>query len=209
MLNFKQILILIKKIGWFKKKESPYKILEEYNIKPEIKQHMIRVSNYTKILADLMCLNKLEIEEIKKGALLHDIGKQEIPDELLNKFTKLDEDEFKEIKKHTQFGLKILNNKKYAKTRIENVILLHHEKWNGNGYPFGIKGKLIPIEARIVSVTDCYDALTSERAYKERFSHEKAMEILITESGKSFDLDIISMFELFQNKFEKKLKEYR
>ncbi|MHA4990824.1 HD-GYP domain-containing protein [Cetobacterium somerae] len=209
MLNFRQILILIKKIKLIKKKESPYKILEEYKMNLEIKQHMIRVSDYTEILADLMCLNKLEIEEIKKGALLHDIGKQGIPDEPLNKFTKLDKEEFEKVKKHTQFGLKILNNKKYAKTRIENVILLHHEKWNGEGYPFGLKGKLIPIEARIVSVTNYYDTLTSKRAHKKSFSHEKAMAILINESGKSFDPDIISMFELFQNKFETKLKEYR
>ncbi|MGL5725317.1 HD-GYP domain-containing protein [Cetobacterium sp.] len=208
MLNLKNILIIINKVKWIKKKEVPYKILEEYNINPEIKKHMVRVSNYTEILADLMCLNKSEIEEIKKGALLHDIGKQNIPDELLNKFTKLDDEEFEEVKKHTQFGLKILNSKNYAKTRIENIVLLHHEKWNGDGYPFGIKGKLIPIEARIVSVTDCYDALTSDRVYKEKISHEKAMEILISESGKSFDPDIISMFELFQNRFKKKLKEH-
>lgn len=93
--------------------------------------------------------------------------------------------------------------KKDEEITVKNIILLHHEKWDGTGYPFGLEGTNIPIEARIVSIVDCYDALISNRVYKNKISHEKALEILRNESGKSFDLHIVSIFEIFESKFKK------
>ncbi len=168
---------------------------------------MERTGKYTEILSKLMCIENDNIEEIKKGALLHDIGKKRIEKNLLEKQTKLSLDEFRFIKEHSRLGIKELT-KLDGSNIVRNIILLHHEKWDGSGYPFGLIGRNIPIEARIVSVADCYDALTSVRVYKEKISHEEALEILKSESGKSFDPDIVVIFELFEREFNKKLFEY-
>lgn len=181
--------------------------LEEYKIKDELKNHMLRVCKYAELLSDLMCLDKDKINQIKIGALLHDLGKKLIDENILNKPSKLTLDEFDIMKNHCKLGLKILR-KKDENFIVENIILFHHEKWDGTGYPFGIKERTIPIEARIVSIVDCYDALTSDRIYKNKISHEKALEILKKESGISFDPDIISMFEIFENKFKKLLEKF-
>lgn len=178
------------------------KKLEEYKIKDELKNHMLRVSKYAELLADLICLDKDKIVQIKKGALLHDLGKILIDENILNNPSKLTSEEFILMKEHSKLGLKILK-KKDEGSIVENTILLHHEKWNGTGYPFGLKGHSIPVEGRVVAIVDCYDTLTSDRIYKSKLSHEKALEILKSESGKSFDPDIISIFEIFENKFKK------
>ena len=181
--------------------------LEEYKIKDELKNHMLRVSKYAELLADLMCLDIDKVKQVKKGALLHDLGKILIDESILNKPSELTLEEFTLMKEHSKLGLKVLKKKDEGST-IENIILFHHEKWNGIGYPFGLKGRNIPIEARIVSVVDYYDALTSDRVYKSKLSHEKALEILRNESGQRFDPDIISMFEIFENKFKKLSEKY-
>lgn len=195
------------KFKYFYIKKSRYNgsylnILDEYQLDENLEKHMFRVSKYSELLADLMCLDSKKIEYIKQGALLHDIGKKLIDEKILNKPDKLTSDEFEIMKTHSKLGLKILN-KKYRNKNIENIILFHHEKWNGKGYPFGLESKTIPIEARIVSIADCYDALTSNRVYKVKISHEKALDILKSESGKSFDPDMIAIFEIFENKFKK------
>ena len=195
------------KIKGFHLKNRPIKNiylnkLEEYKIEDELKNHMLRVSKYAELLADLICLDKDKIAQIKKGALLHDLGKIRIDEKILNKPISLTLEEFILMKEHSKLGLKVLKKKDEGNI-VENIILLHHEKWNGTGYPFGLKGHSIPVEARVVAVVDCYDALTSDRIYKSKLSHEKALEILKNESGKSFDPDIISMLEIFENKFKK------
>ena len=200
------------KIKGFNLKSYPLKNiysnkLEEYKIQSELKNHMLRVSKYAELLADLMCLDKDKIKRIKKGALLHDLGKILIEESILNKPSGLTLEEFSIMKEHSKLGLKVLR-KKDEDSVVENIILLHHEKWNGTGYPFGLNGRNIPIEARIVSVVDYYDALTSDRVYKSKITHEKALEILKNESGQSFDPDIISMFEIFENKFKKLLEQF-
>lgn len=176
-------------------------IFDEYKLEEELKNHMLRVSIYGELLAKLMSLNINQIEEIKLGALFHDIGKISIEEAILNKPFELNYKEFEIIKTHSRLGLEILNNKLDIDV-IKNIILFHHEKWNGKGYPLGLKETDIPIEARIVSIVDCYDALTSNRVYKDRFSHEKAIKILKSESGKNFDPNIILIFEIFEDKFK-------
>lgn len=182
-------------------KENFENILNEYDLDIELKNHLMRVSKYAEALAILMNLDSSKIQSLKKGALLHDIGKTMIDKNILNKPSKLTEEEFELIKKHSKLGFKILT-KQHRDKNIENAILFHHEKWDGKGYPFGLTREDIPIEARIVSIVDCYDALTSKRIYKNRFSHEEALKILKSESGKSFDPFIVSIFNFFNKRFE-------
>lgn len=201
------------KIKGFRIKEKPMKdtslkYLKNYEVEEELQNHMLRVSEYAELLADLLCLDKKKINQIKRGALLHDLGKKLIDNNILNKNIKLTLEEFEIIKKHCKLGLKILN-KKDENYITENIILLHHEKWNGKGYPFGLDRKNIPLEARIVSIVDCYDALTTDRVYKTKVSHEKAIEILKDESGKSFDPDMVSMVEIFENRFKRLLEKFK
>ncbi|MGL4902210.1 MAG: HD-GYP domain-containing protein, partial [Cetobacterium sp.] len=120
------------------KKNDIHQILDEYKLDIELKRHMLRVSQYAKLLGELMCLEKEKIVLLEEGALLHDIGKQLIDKWLLDKPSKLTLEEFKIVQNHCKLGLKILN-KRYQKKEIENIVLLHHEKWDGTGYPFGLK----------------------------------------------------------------------
>lgn len=180
--------------------------MEKYELKYELKGHLLRVSKYAELLADLMCLDEDKVEEIKKGALFHDLGKILIDNNILNKPSKLTSEEFNVMKGHSKLGLKVLN-KKDKNYIVENIVLLHHEKWDGTGYPFELKGSNIPKEVRIVSIADCYDALTSNRVYKNRIPHEEALKILKNESGKSFDPDMVSIFEIFEKKFKKLLEK--
>lgn len=173
----------------------------------ELKNHMKRVSEYSEILAHLMKISVFKIDFIKTGALLHDIGKSLINKEILNKPSALSLQEFEIIKKHSELGFKSLLSK-HQNSIIKNIVLFHHEKWNGTGYPLGLKESNIPIESRIVSIADFYDALTSDRTYKKAYSHEKVIEIIKSEREKSFDPDIVDIFEMFQYIFKKKLKNY-
>lgn len=181
-------------------KEQINDILLKYKLEKSLIGHLKRTSKYAEILSESMNVEKEKIEEIKKGALLHDIGKKRIDKNLLEKQTKLSLDEFKIIKEHPKLGTEELNEIDESDI-VRNIILLHHEKWDGSGYPFGLIGTKIPIEARIVSVADCYDALTTVRVYKEKVSHEKAIKILKSESGKKYDPDIILKLELLEKEF--------
>lgn len=181
-------------------------VIKKYDLDQNLVDHMVRVSRYTEILADLMCIEKCKIKYMKKGAILHDIGKKKLDYNILNKPSELTPREFEHIKKHPKFGLEILR-KIDRNEVVENMILLHHERWDGKGYPFGLIGKQIPIEARVLSVIDCYDALTAERVYKESITHEKTLEIIKAESGKRFDPDIVAIFEIFEMRFKDMLKK--
>ncbi|MGL5936921.1 MAG: HD-GYP domain-containing protein, partial [Cetobacterium sp.] len=187
LINIQKFYSKIK--GFYLKNKSTksiyFKKLEKYKIENNLRDHMIRVTEYAGLLADFMCLDNDKIEEIKKAALFHDLGKILIDEKILKKSSELTSEEFQKMKEHSKLGLKVLK-KKDANFIVENIILLHHEKWNGTGYPFGLKGPNIPLEARIVSIADCYDALTSNRVYKNKISHEKALQILESESGQSF-----------------------
>jgi len=146
--------------------------------------HIYRVGKLSKLLAKKMDLPKEKVEEIGVFAPLHDIGKIFISPEILKKPGKLSEEEFEEMKSHTVMSKKLLDSK-YFKT-AQNIAMYHHEKYDGSGYPFGLKGDEIPIEAQIVSVIDVYDALRSKRPYKDEFSHEKALEIILNGDGRTF-----------------------
>ena len=149
---------------------------------------------YTDILTDDY------ISSIVRCAPLHDIGKIKISDVILNKPGKLNDEEFEIMKTHTTAGYEILNqtivntlDNDYLKEAI-NMAYCHHEKWDGSGYPRGLKGEEIPLSARIMAVADVFDALISERSYKKAFSFEKAIEIIKESSGTHFDPNIVKAF---------------
>lgn len=141
------------------------------------------------------------INDIYNAAPLHDIGKVGIPDYILLKPGKLTEDEWVIMKRHTTIGADTLREvqKKYVMNNYINMGIAiaqsHHEKWNGNGYPHGLSGLGIPLSARIMAVTDVYDALRSQRPYKPTFSHETSLEIILKGAGTDFDPDIVDAFQ--------------
>jgi len=153
------------------------------------------------------------INDIYFSSILHDIGKVGIPDSILLKPGMLSKEEFEVIKRHSTIGGDVL---KQVSAKIKgrsfltigmHIAYFHHEKWNGTGYPNGLKKDAIPLSARIVALADVYDALTSIRSYKEAFSHEKAKEIIISESGKHFDPEIVDAFLVHEATFDHIRKE--
>lgn len=168
----------------------------------ETGNHIKRLNLYSELLANKLGCSKKFYEEIGKVASLHDVGKIGIDRSILKKPGKLTEEEFKTIKEHPEIGYEIIK-KSGVSIMAENIARYHHEKWNGSGYPRGLKGLEIPLEARIVSVVDVYDALRQKRIYKDGFTHEKAIEIIKNESGKSFDPNIVKVFLENEFKFER------
>lgn len=168
--------------------------------------HLERVQFYTRALGrDLSAKHpQLNItarlaEEFARVSPLHDIGKVAIADAILNKPGKLTGAEFEEMKKHASIGGQLLkdiytkSHSPYLKVAYE-AAMYHHERYNGNGYPSGLKGEEIPVVARIVALADMYDAMTTERCYKRAFSHEKAKEIIIAERGEHLDAKMVDSF---------------
>lgn len=156
-----------------------------------------------------------EADEIIRSAKLHDLGKIAVPDKVLLKPGKLDDDEFAVIKQHPTHGGGLLE--KYIARMGEdsfldtakNIALYHHEKWNGLGYPCGLKGGAIPLSARVTAIADVYDALTSARPYKEPFSHERSAKIIAEESGTHFDPYLIELFHKNEAAFAEIVKNTR
>jgi cyclic di-GMP phosphodiesterase len=157
--------------------------------------HVVRMALYVTALALASGQDKMQAELTGLAAKLHDIGKLGIPDSILLKPGRLTPEEFDVIKTHTLVGAKILSGAKTELLQLAEVIALnHHEKWDGSGYPNGLKGSEIPRVARMVAVCDVFDALTSARPYKEAWSIERAFDLLKAESGKHFDPDMVDLF---------------
>jgi putative two-component system response regulator len=162
---------------------------------PETGAHVARVAHYAKMLAKEYGLDEDIQTTIFHASPFHDIGKVGIPDRVLLKPGRLDEDEFEIMKTHSIIGYDILKNatSKYL-VAGGRIALTHHEKYDGTGYPKGLVAQDIPIEGRIVAVADVFDALTSKRPYKEPWSFERAIGLLQEESGKHFDPKIVDIF---------------
>jgi HD-GYP domain-containing protein (c-di-GMP phosphodiesterase class II) len=155
--------------------------------------HNYRVTLYATRLAEVLKLPPMEIRELVVGAFLHDIGKIGIPDAILLKPDRLTEEEFVIMKQHVVLGQQIVANNQWLK-KAQSVIGGHHEKFDGTGYPNGLRGIGIPLAARIFAVVDVFDALTSERPYKKAFSLDEAKRIIRDGCGKHFDPDIADTF---------------
>mgnify|MGYP001588985758 FL=1 len=148
------------------------------------------------------------IEDISDAATLHDIGKVGIRDSILLKESPLTHEEYEEMKEHVRIGKQVLQDAidkfKLKQTFLimgRNICAYHHEKYNGKGYPEGLKGQEIPLEARIFALCDVYDAIRSKRSYKDALSHEEAVERIKSDSGKHFDPDIVDAFLKIEKKF--------
>ena len=155
--------------------------------------HTYRVGEISKKFGMMLGLAPDMCDLLYKAGVLHDIGKIGIPDSILNKPGHLTEEERERIKEHTSIGHEICKPLKSMQDVIE-VVYCHHEKWDGSGYPNQLKGNDIPLMAQIVSIVDVYDAITNSRPYRDAYSKPEVEEILISESGKSFNPDLIQFF---------------
>jgi putative two-component system response regulator len=171
--------------------------------------HIKRVSRYSAAIARRMGLDEKTIETILYAAPMHDLGKIGIPDHILLKPAMLDPAEWEIMKTHTVIGAKILNGSDAEYIKMGEIIARsHHEKWDGSGYPDGLKGKKIPISGRITAIADVFDALTSKRPYKEPFSVEDSLVIIRAGRGNHFDPDVVDAFFAIQDEILAIKKEY-
>lgn len=158
-----------------------------------MKGHSHRVAEYSVLIARELGWNEKELSNLKNAAHLHDIGKIAIPDTILNKPSKLSEEEFSIIKEHTIIGANILKNISLI-DHVQEIVRNHHERYDGNGYPDGLKGKEIPLHARIVAVADSYDAMSFQRIYRNQLPPEKIIQELENNKGTQFDPEITDIF---------------
>ncbi|MBM4131207.1 HD domain-containing protein [bacterium] len=172
-----------------------------------IREHLRRMCAYSGHLAELLAdrpgypeATPQFIDTLARAAVLHDVGKVGVPDAILLKPGKLTEDEFEVMKTHTEMGAELLEGliKDYGRyamiTMGAEVARCHHEKWDGSGYPAGLKGREIPLSARIVAIADVYDALTSRRVYKDAWTHEETARVMRQDAGRHFDPELLEIF---------------
>ncbi len=159
----------------------------------ETEGHSKRVVEMTLELADAAGVPHEELEHVHRGALLHDIGKMGIPDSILSKPGPLTEEEWAIMRKHPIYAYNLLSPIEYLAPALD-IPYCHHERWNGSGYPRGLKGKEIPLSARIFAIVDVWDALRSDRPYRKAWSRERTIAYMLEESGKQFDPEMIQLF---------------
>ena len=168
--------------------------------------HVRRVQIYCTGLARLFGLSEPEIEALKAGALLHDIGKLAVPDYILNKPGALTAAEFEKMKVHTIVGAEILERVGFPYPVVP-VVRHHHERWDGRGYPDALRGDEIPITARILAIADCYDAVREERQYRRAMTRHEAIELLRQGSNTTFDPNVVAAFLDHLDEFETEIRE--
>ncbi len=189
---------------------------------PGTGEHIRRTQNYIRLLAEYLknlpqfspFLDEETIDLLCKSAPLHDIGKVGVSDRILLKPGRLSGEEFEEMKRHTVYGRdtiraaeRNLGNTSFLRIARE-IAYTHHERWDGSGYPEGLKGEQIPVAGRLMALADSYDALTSRRVYKPRISHEEAVEIIVKEKGSHFDPEIVDAFLAVKEKFRQIVLKY-
>jgi len=177
--------------GWAKALELKDKVTQG---------HTLRVTKLTLRLAKKMNVDEEELTYIQWGAILHDIGKMGIPDSILNKPGKLTKNEWEIMHQHPNYAYEMLSEIEFLKPALD-IPLYHHEKWDGSGYPKKLEGENIPLAARIFCITDVWDAMTSDRPYREALSKEEVTAHIKEQTGKHFDPKIVNIFlELIKSK---------
>jgi putative two-component system response regulator len=183
--------------------------------------HLKNTTQYFRILLEEAMANNyhkeiLELEDerdLLRSATLHDIGKIGINDDILRKASPLDYHEYEYMKTHTTLGLQAFEKiiRETGGTRwlylAKDIAYCHHEHWDGSGYPNGLKGEEIPIYARILTIADVYDALTSSRSYKDAYTHQRAVDIILEGKGKTFDPELVDLFIAANHRFEEILHQ--
>jgi putative two-component system response regulator len=166
----------------------------------ETEGHTQRVTTLSEKLAILAGVNESELTFVRRGALLHDIGKLGIPDSILLKTDKLTDEEWEIMRRHPQYAYDMIHPIEYLRPAID-IPYCHHEKWDGTGYPRGLKGEEIPLSARIFAIVDVWDALTSDRPYRPAWDKERTLKYINEKSGTHFDPRVVELF----NKLVKEL----
>jgi putative nucleotidyltransferase with HDIG domain len=159
----------------------------------ETESHTQRVTELTMSLAKALGIKGSEILHIRRGALLHDIGKMGVPDNILLKEGELTEEEWILMRRHPQFAYDMLQPISYLRQALD-IPYCHHEKWDGTGYPRGLKGEQIPLAARMFAIVDVWDALISDRPYRKGWTEQKALAHIKEQSGKQFDPGVVDAF---------------
>lgn len=168
--------------------------------------HVKRLGMYSTLLSKKANVPTESRENIKRFSSLHDIGKVAIPSEILKKPSKLTKEEFDKVKEHVNIGYDLVKKLKLGKV-AENIVRYHHEKWDGSGYPLGLKREEIPLESRIVAIVDVYDALRQKKFHRNALSHLEALKMIENEKGKSFDPELVDIFVVNNKEFEKIYEE--
>ncbi len=203
-------------VGWIHTKNRMDALKLEYNIKiartlgraaslrdHDTEAHNLRVAYMSALLGSKLKFSKSHLQALMKGAFLHDIGKIGIPDCILLKNGKLDESEWEMMRLHPTLGKDFIGSMPWFKDAVD-IILYHHEKFDGSGYPNGLQGEEIPLNARIFAVLDVFDALVSKRPYKDSMSMAEALKIIKEESNTHFDPKIVDLFcENIENIYKK------
>jgi len=172
--------------------------------------HIKRIGRCSACLASRLGLSDAEVESILYAAPMHDVGKIGVPDHILLKPGKLDPDEWSVMKQHTTIGAQILQGSDAEFIKMAEVIALtHHEKWDGTGYPRGLKGTEIPLPGRIVAIVDVFDALVMERPYKKPFSPEESLGVIREERGRHFDPEVVDALLAIENEISGIREEYK
>ncbi|ACJ28191.1 Response regulator receiver:Metal-dependent phosphohydrolase, HD subdomain protein [Shewanella piezotolerans WP3] len=176
----------------------------------ETGMHVIRMSHYTHILAKAAGMCEADADMLMAASPMHDIGKIGISDAILRKPGKLTDDEFKEMKKHAEIGAEIIGENESELLKMAKIVAIsHHEKWNGTGYPYGLKGEDIPRIGRIVAIADVFDALTCERPYKRAWSVEEAIAHLQQQAGEHFDPQLVPLFLEHMDEITKIMQSFK
>jgi len=165
----------------------------------ETGHHILRVANYSALFAEEIGLDSALVEKIRLYAPLHDVGKVGVPDKILKKKGLFTAEEYDEMKKHTTFGFELLKVAQ-AESVARNIALSHHERMDGSGYPNGLKGDQIPVEAKIVAVADVFDATTNDRCYKEGKPPSLALKLISEDLAHQFDPSVVEVFAMHFDK---------
>jgi putative nucleotidyltransferase with HDIG domain len=160
---------------------------------PHSSGHAHRVAVMAEVVASRLGWDEEDVELLRMGAALHDIGKLAIPERILRKAGPLDDDELGEMRRHPEEGARMVARHRSLQLVVP-AVLYHHERWDGSGYPVGVEGEAIPAEARVLAVVDAFDAMTTDRSYRRALSEAAAVEELERCSGTQFDPEIVRVF---------------